>query len=91
MAAASSSSIAARFDIDTLVRCAAPRPLLLVAGEDDRYAMDAPDIADAARGAYAEAGDAAALRCEVLAGGHALTGERRDLVLDWLTTVARGS
>jgi hypothetical protein len=32
---------AARFDIDDLVRCMAPRPLLLVSADGDSYSMDA--------------------------------------------------
>lgn len=43
-----------RYDIDDLVCCIAPRRLLLVSAEKDKYSMDAPCIVEKARHAYAK-------------------------------------
>lgn len=81
--------IARRLDFDTLVACIAPRPLLLTAGENDRYALDVREIAAAARPAYEQADAAQQLECEVLPGQHALTSERAELICDWTINTAR--
>lgn len=78
--------ITARFDIDALVTCIAPRPLLLVAGEEDTYAPDAEAVAAAVRRAYEAAGAEAAFDCTIGPGGHALTPERHALICAWVVS-----
>lgn len=75
--------IAQRMDFDTLVACIAPRPLLLVAGTTDRWAVDAQEIAERGRQAYEDAGVPDLLQCEILDGGHPLTTQRHELICDW--------
>ncbi|QBI21063.1 hypothetical protein ER308_16770 [Egibacter rhizosphaerae] len=75
--------IAHRLDMDTVVACIAPRPALLVAGTDDRHAIDASEVAASAAAAYAATGAADALECRVMDGGHELTGERHELIVGW--------
>jgi dienelactone hydrolase len=75
---------AARFDIDDLVRCMAPRPLLLVSADGDSYSMDAEAIVNEARPSYAALGAAARLAHARYHGGHPLTEERFNRIVGWL-------
>jgi dienelactone hydrolase len=68
---------AARFDVEDLVRCIAPRPLFVVSSEDDVYAADAVDVLRRA-GTNAEH-----LRTP---GPHALDVHRFEAIVDWLAT-----
>lgn len=43
-----------KYDIDDVVSCIAPRPLLIVSGEEDKYSKDAPYIVEQASEAYQE-------------------------------------
>ncbi len=76
--------IAHKFDIEALVARVEPRPLLLVAGEDDKYAADAAAVATSASRAYKAAGATGRVDCEIRAGGHALTPERHKLICGWM-------
>jgi dienelactone hydrolase len=77
-------------DIDGLVGLIAPRPLLLLSATEDRYSADAPEVVQAAMGAW-EARDAGErlehIRYE---GGHALTPERTEKIISWATGQANG-
>jgi dienelactone hydrolase len=83
--------LARRLDFGTLAACVAPRPLLLVAGEDDRHAVDAVDIAEEARTTYRAHDAADLLECEVFPGGHALTEARHRSIVDWVTRRCRAA
>jgi dienelactone hydrolase len=72
-------------DIGQLVELIAPRPLLLVSATEDRYSADAPEIVQAAARAYRDAAAPQALQHHRAQGGHALTEERFDAIVDWLT------
>jgi dienelactone hydrolase len=72
-------------DIGQLVELIAPRPLLLLSATEDRYSADTPEIVQAAARAYREAGAPQALEHYRAQGGHALTKERFDAVIDWVT------
>jgi dienelactone hydrolase len=78
-------AVVGRFDIDDLLRLAAPRPMLVVSGTEDPYSLDATDMVQAARPAYASAGRTDALEHAEYPGGHAITPERVDRIVDWLT------
>lgn len=80
--------IANRLDYADLVGLAAPRPLLVVAGEDDRYAPDAEQIVIEAMHAYEAAGKSGELQWIIDEGGHAMTEERRNMICSWVTAVA---
>ena len=71
-------------DIEGLVELIAPRPLLLLSATEDRYSADTPQIVHAAAGAYQEAGAPEALEHYRAQGGHALTEERFDAIVDWV-------
>jgi dienelactone hydrolase len=73
-------------DIGQLVELIAPRPLLLLSATEDRYSADTPEIVQAAAHAYREAGAPQALTHYRAQGGHALTQERFDMIVDWAVT-----
>lgn len=74
---------AARFDIDDLVRCMAPRPLLLASATRDPYSRDADAIASAARPAYEALGAPDALEELRVEGEHRLTRDRFARIVAW--------
>jgi len=71
-------------DIGQLLELIAPRPLLLLSATEDRYSADTPEIVQAAAHAYREAGAPQALQHYRAHGGHALTKERFDAIIDWV-------
>jgi hypothetical protein len=71
-------------DLDDIAGLVAPRPLLLCSADDDKYSRDAPRIAEAAACAYRNAGAPEALQHYRARGGHALTEERFDAIVDWV-------
>ncbi len=71
-------------DIGQLVELIAPRPLLLLSATEDRYSSDTPEIVQSAARAYREAGAPQALEHFRAQGGHALTTERLDAIVDWV-------
>ena len=72
------------YDIDDLVSLTAPRKLLLVSAEEDKYSMDAPAIVEKAGKAYAEQKATQNLHHKRYPGGHALTQERFEFIIEWL-------
>jgi hypothetical protein len=72
-------------DLDEIAGLVAPRPLLLCSADEDAYSRDAPRIAAAAAQAYQDAQAPAALQHYRARGGHALTEERFDAIIGWLT------
>ena len=77
-----------KYDIDDLVACIAPRKLLLVSSDEDKYSMDAPYIVEKAEEKYAELGEAQNLYYKRYQGGHALTEERFADILEWIGGIA---
>jgi len=75
---------AAHFDFEDLVRCVAPRPLLVVSSEDDPYAADAGDVVDNARAAFTALGATECLQHLRTPGPHALDQRRFDAIVEWL-------
>jgi dienelactone hydrolase len=72
-------------DLDDITGLVAPRPLLLCSADDDKYSRDAPRIAEAAARAYRDAGAPQALQHYRARGEHALTEERFDAIVDWVS------
>ena len=72
------------YDIDDLVSLTAPRKMLLVSAEEDKYSMDASAIVEKASKVYVEQGEEQNLRHKRYPGGHALTKERFDFMIEWL-------
>lgn len=73
-----------KYDVDDLVSCIAPRRLLIVSAEDDKYSMDAPYIVEKAGAAYSELGALHNLQHKRYPGVHALTKERFDFIVEWV-------
>jgi dienelactone hydrolase len=80
--------VARALDVDDLLALVAPRPLFVLAGDDDRYAADVVPVIEATASAYANVGHPDAFRSAVYEGGHGLTHERHQAVVDWLLQVA---
>jgi hypothetical protein len=72
------------FDVQDLVKCIAPRKTLLVSATEDQYAKDADVIVQAARETFAALGAERNLEHRRYSGGHPLTQERFDHIVEWL-------
>lgn len=72
------------YDIDDLVACIAPRRLHIVSAEEDKYSKDAPYIVERGSKAYIEFGVEKNLYHSRYPGGHAMTKERYDFIIEWL-------
>jgi acetyl esterase/lipase len=80
---------APRFDVDDLLRCVAPRNMLVVSSDDDPLSADAGAVVASARQAFAELGAEDNLNHFHAPGGHALDRARFDAIVDWLATATR--
>ena len=78
---------ARRFDLDDLIRCVAPRRLLLVSSEEDPLTRDADDLVQAALPAFDAQNCAGHLQHFRFRGSHALDPERFQAMAEW--TAAR--
>lgn len=72
------------FDITDVVASIAPRQFLLVSADEDKYSKDADYAFEQALPAYEAHGVAGNLCHMRYHGGHALTQERFDAILNWL-------
>ena len=75
-----------KYDIDDFVTLMAPRKLLLVSSDEDKYSMDAPEIVKTAGERYEALGVPQNLEHKRYPGGHALTEERFRDIIDWVMT-----
>lgn len=80
-----------KYDIYDLVSCTAPRRLLIVSAEDDKYSKDASYIVEKAAAAYSELNAAENPEHKRFSGGHALTKERFDYIIEWLESTAKNT
>ena len=78
-----------KYDIDDLVACIAPRRLLIVSAEEDKYSKDASCIVENGRKAYMEFDAVENLYHSRFSGGHAMTTERYECIVEWLVTRIR--
>jgi hypothetical protein len=76
--------LALQFDVDDLIRCVAPRRLLVVSADDDPASADAEDLVQAARPAFETADGAGHLRHLRARGTHALDRARSDAIVAWM-------
>ena len=74
----------AKYDIAHLVKCIAPRRLLVVSASEDPYSRDAGRIVAEAREAYTRCDAEDRLDHKTYDGGHALTEERFAYIVQWL-------
>jgi len=75
-----------KYDIDDLVSCVAPRKLLIVSAEDDKYSKNADYIVEKAGEVFSKYDAMQNLYHKRYSGGHALTEERYDFIVDWIVT-----
>lgn len=68
----------------------APRALLLLSASEDRYSADAPEIVQAAVGAWEAHGKREKPEHMRYDGGHTLTPERAEKIIEWVTEQANG-
>ncbi|WP_162551087.1 alpha/beta hydrolase family protein [Paenibacillus tepidiphilus] len=78
-----------KYDIYDLVSCIAPRRLLIVSADEDKYSRDAPTIVEKASPAYSELEALHHLHHKRYQGGHGLTEERFDYIIEWLDSNAK--
>jgi hypothetical protein len=76
------------YDIPDLVACFAPRRLLLASATNDTASQDADRIVAAAQEICASEGVIARVEHQRATGGHALTQQRFDSILHWMTECA---
>jgi len=79
--------VVGRLDVDDLLRLCAPRPMLVVSASGDPYSADAAEMVHLARPAYREADASAALVHVAFEGGHAMTRDRFDRIVEWVVAV----
>ncbi|WP_105619658.1 alpha/beta hydrolase family protein [Vallitalea okinawensis] len=72
------------YDIDDLVKCFAPRNLLLVSATNDKYSKDSENIYDKAIKEYEKMGATDALVHKRFEGEHRLDKERFEVIVDWI-------
>lgn len=79
---------AQHWDLDDVVRCIAPRSLLLVSADSDKYSADAQEIFDAVRGEWADSDSASKVEHVRFEGEHPLTQARVDHIVDWVVSIS---
>jgi dienelactone hydrolase len=78
-----------RFDVQDLVKCIAPRKTLLLSATEDQYSQDAAIIIRTARETFAALGAEGNLAHRQYKGGHALTQERFEDIIEWMVGVCK--
>lgn len=73
-----------KYDIDDLVSCVAPRKLLIVSAEEDKYSKNADYIVEKASTVFSKYEVIQNLHHKRYPGGHALTEERFEFIVEWL-------
>jgi dienelactone hydrolase len=77
------------WEINKVISLINPRPFLIVSAEDDKYAKDAMDMYQSAKAASQKKGIPFNMEHTRYSGPHALTQERFDRILDWMSEKAR--
>lgn len=79
---------AARFDIEDLLLCMAPRRVLLLSATEDAASQDADLVVGTMQEQCARIGLTERVEHRRFQGEHALTPERFDIIVQWLTACA---
>lgn len=80
-----------QYDIEDLVKCTAPRPLLIVSAKQDMFSRDAGSIVAQASEAYAKYEARERLEHIEYEGGHALTEDRFVSIVQWVASQGRAA
>lgn len=75
-----------QYDIPDLLKAIHPRPMLIVAGEQDLYAQDAAEIFDEVKTVYEASGHEQCIQLLKVKGEHGLNEERFDFIVDWFVS-----
>ena len=62
--------------------------MLIVSADDEKYSRDASDVVDEARKTYSQMNAEGNITHVRYQGGHALTQERFDYIVNWMITNA---
>jgi len=73
-----------KYDIDDLVSCVAPRKMLIISAEDDKYSKNANYIVEKASTVFSKYDAIQNLHHKRYPGGHALTEERFEFIVEWI-------
>lgn len=73
-----------KYDIDDLVSCVAPRKMLIVSAEDDKYSKNAHYIVEKASTVFSKYDAIQNLHHKRYPGDHALTEERFEFIVEWI-------
>jgi Dienelactone hydrolase and related enzymes len=73
------------FEIADVIKEIAPRDFLIVCSDEDKYSKDAPQIFEIAKQNYISKNAENNLQIKQFKGGHQLTQERFDYILEWIT------
>lgn len=76
------------FEIADVIKEIAPRDFLIVCSNEDKYSKDAPQIYEIVRERYISKNAERNLQIKQYKGGHQLTKERFDYILEWIISHA---
>lgn len=76
------------FEIADVIKEIAPRDFLIVCSDEDKYSKDAPQIYEIVRERYISKNAERNLQIKQYKGGHQLTKERFDYILEWIISHA---
>lgn len=77
-----------KFDVDELLRCVAPRKILIVSSDRDPQTADATRLVEGVRPEFANQGAASHLQHVHVSGEHALDQYRFELISEWMANQA---
>lgn len=72
------------FEIADVIKEIAPRRFLMICSDEDRYSKDAPQIFETVKQSYISKNAESNLQIKQYKGGHPLTQERFDFILNWV-------
>ncbi len=73
------------YEIADVIKEIAPRRFMIVCADSDKYSKDAPDVYSIAKEKYISSGAEHNLQIKQFIGGHPLTEERFDFIINWIT------
>lgn len=77
------------FEIADVIKEIAPRDFLIVCSDEDKYSKDAPQIFEIAKESYILKKAESNLQIKQYNGGHQLTQERFDYIINWIVKYAK--
>ena len=78
------------FEIADVIKEIAPRSFMIVCASEDKWSKDAPEIYEIAKENFMLKGAEGKLEIKQYPGGHAITPERFEFIIDWIYRQGRG-